>query len=312
MSNTKQDSFDPAEHNRVARQVAVFLASQDKPKKKRHIIELLYVIPNRFLGEVLNWVLLNPQGIVIDINQPFRCGLVDDPSTGKLDHRTELQGLNLIHYLLKYSHIITLTEVLLIKRNVDLSVQDGEGNTPLMLCTTHAGNRKLFEIFLGYLIAFKTPEERRRCINIQNKNGDTLLHLILQRSLKWFEEINRLLIEGANPNITNNNMSVPLVFSILNAVEHSCHYTNHSMADCDVMKSMQQLSKLTCYEHAYKCLPDPHIAKIVLKYQLILITFASVRLISRLSKNKWMKKVMTLDMVRLLSEFYDLKSLFYS
>lgn len=79
---------------------------------------------------------------------------------------------------------------ILIETDVDMSVKDENGNTPLHRIT----DIDLVKIFI---CAGANP-------NIQNNNGDTPLHLS-----KDIEITNILLCAGADPKIKNNNGEIP-------------------------------------------------------------------------------------------------------
>ena len=92
---------------------------------------------------------------------------------------------------------------LLIERGADLDVVDNHGRTPVMLLFRyHNVHKNLLELFLN----------KGADVNVQNLNGNTVLHIVFTRGLLYtFGIVDTLLKHNADPNITNALGNTPFM-----------------------------------------------------------------------------------------------------
>lgn len=122
--------------------------------------------------------------------------------------------------------------LMLLKHGADPNIQDAGGYTALMW--SNPDNKKIMQILLD--------NGAEKNINVQNNNGDTILHIICKKQYFHYQEnvdrykykIENLLKHGADINIQNNNGDTPLMLYISNFPRTAGNY--------DMLSSFIELS----------------------------------------------------------------------
>lgn len=114
---------------------------------------------------------------------------------------------SLIFDLIKEGHM-NAVDKLLLKRKVDINICDKDGNNVLMALL----KRKEFHLVLKYI------KREEFDINHQNKNGDTITHILASINYKYVMEIIKQIKRKKDfkPNIKNNKQETVLDRAIQN------------------------------------------------------------------------------------------------
>lgn len=87
---------------------------------------------------------------------------------------------------------------LLLNNGADVSIRNEDKQNALHMALTQK-NKEIFNILFDYI----NPHRKAEIINMQNWSGDTLLHMA--HSNGYYDIVNKLIENGANPNIRNND-----------------------------------------------------------------------------------------------------------
>jgi hypothetical protein len=108
--------------------------------------------------------------------------------------------------------IIGLYQYLIDALGYSIMFEDENGNSPFMLCVINNNYDFLFDVLL--------PEKKRNYIekfDSQNKEGKTIIHLIIQSKIFNKKEILiQMLKEEFNYNVKDNNQLLPIDYALLN------------------------------------------------------------------------------------------------
>ena len=99
---------------------------------------------------------------------------------------------------------------LLLANGADPTIKDNDGQTPLHCSAVVAAVEEGLEI-MKVLLAWKTGQRSIDVVNVQDRKGETPLHIMLNVPHEFsLEAAKRLLSSGANPNIKSNEGLTPL------------------------------------------------------------------------------------------------------
>ena len=131
----------------------------------------------------------------------------------KSEKKTYLNGfyndnLSNSEYLIR---IIGLYQYLVNILDYSIMFEDENGNNPFMLCVIKNNFDFLFDILL--------PEKKNKKFkfDLQNKEGKTMIHLIIQSNIfNKKEMLLQMMKEGFNYNVKDNNYCLPIEYAFLN------------------------------------------------------------------------------------------------
>ena len=97
--------------------------------------------------------------------------------------------------------------------NDNIMVEDENGNNPIMLCVI----RNKYDFLFDALLPIKRETNNIKKFDLQNKEGKTVIHLIIQSKIYNKKEmLLQMLKEGFNYNVKDNNQLLPIDYAYLN------------------------------------------------------------------------------------------------